>query len=296
MAGAWFERDVQMVNAALEQTLADVRADVPPRLWEAMHYAATSGGKRLRPVLVLRWAALAAGSDAEPNATTRAAAVALELIHAFSLVHDDLPAMDDDDLRRGRPTVHKAFDEATAILAGDALVTLAFELLGQAGRADLCVELAQASGPVGMIGGQMLDIAAEGNALDLDGLQEVHRRKTGALLTAACRLGVLSVSSDAGLLDAGLLDAATRYGRHLGLAFQITDDLLDATATAEQTGKATGKDQAAGKNTYPALLGVDGARTAAAEQHAGAHAALAAHGEAADALRQIADLVRDRDR
>ncbi|MEM8874817.1 MAG: polyprenyl synthetase family protein [Planctomycetota bacterium] len=289
----WLQRDAETVNEALAGLLSASRVDVPGRLWEALQYSVTAGGKRLRPALVLRFAALANGQalDAAPAPKALAAAVAIELIHTFSLVHDDLPAMDDDDLRRGRPTVHKAYDEATAILVGDALVTMAFELLARDGDAGLCVELARASGPIGMIGGQMLDIAAEGQTLALEQLQDVHRRKTGALLTAACRLGVMAAGG-----GADVLLAATRYGRHLGLAFQITDDLLDATSTAEKTGKATGKDVAAGKNTYPALLGVDGARAAADQQLAAAVDTLESFGELAISLRELARFVADRDR
>jgi geranylgeranyl diphosphate synthase type II len=223
------------------------------------------------------------------------AGAAIELVHTFSLVHDDLPAMDDDELRRGRPTNHKVFGEALAILAGDAMTTLAFELLAAAYRPTpalglaLVQELAAAAGPAGMIGGQVMDIAAENQGLSVEQLRDIHRRKTGALIRCACRLGALVAGAD----DAALA-ALTRYGERLGLAFQIADDLLDITATPESAGKATGKDAAAGKNTYPALLGEEGARRAARDESAAAIAALEPLGHAATGLRELARLAVDR--
>ena len=248
------------VERALEASLARLEGS-PPRLVEAIRYSLMAGGKRLRPTLVLEWHAALIGSH-EPNASAEAAAVAIELIHTFSLVHDDLPAMDDDDLRRGAPTNHKVFGEAMAILAGDAMTTLAFGEI--ADRADprhiaaMTRELARATGPMGMVGGQVIDIENENVDLSLDALRGLHAMKTGALLTAACRLG--AIAADA---DAPTLDRATRYGRHLGLAFQIMDDVLDVTATSQQMGKLTGKDADAGKNTYPKLLGLEESRALA---------------------------------
>jgi geranylgeranyl diphosphate synthase type II len=227
------------------------------------------------------------------NASAIAAAVALELIHTFSLVHDDLPAMDDDDLRRGRPTNHKMFGEAMAILAGDAMVTLAFETV--AADADpllvppLVRELSSAAGPAGMIGGQVLDMAGENHDLPLPQLQQIHRMKTGALLTASCRMGAIAAGSP----DAQLA-AITDYGRHLGLAFQIVDDVLDVTATPEQLGKATNKDAGSGKNTYPRLIGLKASRAAAREHVDHAVAALASFSTIADGLRAIARFVTAR--
>jgi geranylgeranyl diphosphate synthase type II len=189
----------------------------------------------------------------------------MELIHTFSLVHDDLPAMDDDDLRRGRPTNHKVFGEAMAILAGDAMTTLAFEIIATDADPDLVAplvrELAGASGPCGMIGGQVLDMAGENQNLDLPGLQQIHRMKTGALLTTSCRLGAISARA-----AEATLASVTEYGRHLGLAFQIVDDILDVTSTPEQLGKATNKDASKGKNTYPSLLGLERSRAQAAHE------------------------------
>lgn len=280
----------------------------PARLMEAIQYSLTAGGKRLRPALVMEcWRACRPGNPARDGAngdarsrragggdvsyrSALAAAAAIELIHTFSLVHDDLPAMDDDDLRRGRPTNHKVFGEAMAILAGDAMVTMAFEIIASDADPSLAPalvrELASASGPAGMIGGQVLDIDSENLALELEQLQQLHRMKTGALLTAACRLGAMAAGA-----QAAALAAVTDFGRHLGLAFQIVDDLLDVTATPEQLGKATCKDAGKGKNTYPALLGVEGSRQEADRQLAAALASLDVLGSAADTLRTLADFV-----
>ncbi len=230
-----------------------------------------------------------------PNpASALAAAAAIELIHTFSLVHDDLPAMDDDDLRRGVPTNHKVFGEAMAILAGDAMVTAAFELI--AAEADprhvpaLVRELAWASGPEGMIGGQVLDMDGESRSLGLDALQRVHRMKTGALLTCSCRLGVIA----GGAGEGHVLENLSNYGRHLGLAFQIVDDVLDVTSTPEQLGKGTNKDADRGKNTYPRLLGLEASREAARRQLAAALDSLATLGPSASGLQTLAKFVVDR--
>jgi geranylgeranyl diphosphate synthase type II len=291
---------------------------VPARLMESIQYSLMAGGKRLRPALVLEcWRACRSGKAAAPSdngdgssrSTSRgikriksdagkdstygsalAAAAAIELIHTFSLVHDDLPAMDDDDLRRGQPTNHKVFGEAMAILAGDAMVTMAFEII--ATDADPSVapallrELASASGPAGMIGGQVLDIDSENVALRLEQLQQLHRMKTGALLTAACRLGAIAAGA-----EPASLRAVTEFGQHMGLAFQIVDDLLDVTSTPEQLGKATRKDADKGKNTYPTLLGIEGSRREADAQLAAARVALDVLGSAADTLRTLAGFV-----
>ncbi len=267
-------------------------AAAPPRLAEAIGYSLTAGGKRLRPALVLECCHACSGADA--NASALAAAAAMEFVHTFSLVHDDLPAMDDDDLRRGRPTNHKVFGEAMAILAGDAMVTVAFELLATdatpAVVPALVRELAHASGPEGMIGGQVLDIDGEDQSLTLEQLQQVHRMKTGALLTASCRMGAIAAGA-----PESHLAAVTDYGRHLGLAFQIIDDVLDVTSTPEQMGKATNKDAAKGKNTYPVLMGLEASEREARKQLDAALDALAPLGSAADGLRHLARFVIDRD-
>ena len=231
------------------------------RLKEAMLYAVQSGGKRIRPLLTL--AVGSAGTSS--NEATLDLACALEMIHTYSLIHDDLPGMDDDDLRRGRPTVHKAFDEATAILAGDALLTLAFEVVANANlQAHQLVEavkiLSTASGMSGMISGQMKDIASEKVTITLEQMKEIHREKTGELLLAAVRLGNLFVD------DAKMKEAFVSYATHFGLAFQIQNDLQDVCWTSEQTGKETGKDSELSKNTYPSLLGVEGAKDALASE------------------------------
>lgn len=227
------------------------------RLKEAMLYAVQSGGKRIRPLLTLAVGA----SGTSTNEAALDLACALEMIHTYSLIHDDLPGMDDDDLRRGRPTVHKAFDEATAILAGDALLTLAFEVAANANlQAHQLVEavkvLSTASGMSGMISGQMKDIASEEVTITLEQMKEIHREKTGELLLAAVRLGNLIVD------DAKMKEAFVSYATHFGLAFQIQNDLQDVCWTSDQTGKETGKDSELSKNTYPSLLGVEGAKEA----------------------------------
>jgi geranylgeranyl diphosphate synthase type II len=265
----------------------------PDRLREAILYSLLAGGKRLRPTLVLECfrAAAPAPTEAQSRAAL-AAAGAIELIHTFSLVHDDLPAMDDDDLRRGRPTNHKVYGEAMAILAGDAMTTLAFEFLArEAGplAPALIVELAHASGPAGMIGGQVLDIDGENKSLTLAQLQHLHRLKTGALLRCSCRMGVIAANG-----SEAQLAAATAYGQHLGLAFQIVDDLLDVTSTPEQMGKATNKDKDKGKNTYPTLLGLDASRQQAEQELAAALDALNPFGTAAEGLKNLAKFVVQR--
>ena len=239
------------------------------RLKEAMLYAVQSGGKRIRPLLTL--AVGSAGTSS--NEAELDLACALEMIHTYSLIHDDLPGMDDDELRRGRPTLHKAFDEATAILAGDALLTLAFEVAANANlEANQLVEavkiLSTASGMSGMISGQMKDIASEEATITLEEMKEIHREKTGELLLAAVRLGNLFV------LDSKMKEAFVSYATHFGLAFQIQNDLQDVCWTSEQTGKETGKDSELSKNTYPSLLGVEGGKEALASEFSSCKRAL----------------------
>jgi geranylgeranyl diphosphate synthase, type II len=285
------------VDEALRRFLPEVRDDpaspCPARLAEAMRYSVLAGGKRLRPVLALL-AAEACGADPD---VALPAACALELVHTYSLIHDDLPAMDDDDLRRGRPTCHKAFDEATAILAGDGLLTLAFEVIVRhtqpAEAAAACVRaLAEGAGPVGMVGGQMADLQAEGRT---DGtvaaLEAIHRRKTGALLRAALRMGALAAGAPASVVRA--LDA---YGVGVGLAFQIVDDLLDVHGDEAKLGKRVGKDSGLGKWTYPGFLGVEGSRQRARQSAEEAVAALAPLGDRGARLRALALGLLERDR
>ena len=267
----------------------------PLRLVESIQYSLLAGGKRLRPTLVLECCqSCLKKPSTQKMASAMASAAAMEFVHTFSLVHDDLPAMDDDDLRRGRPTNHKVYGEAMAILAGDAMVTMAFEILATDAEptvvASLVKELATASGPEGMIGGQVLDIDGEEQSLTLDQLQRVHRMKTGALLTASCRMGAISAGA-----SESQLNAVTEYGQHLGLAFQIIDDVLDVTSTPEQMGKATNKDAANGKNTYPVLMGLEASKREAHQQLESALAALDELGSAADGLRALARFVVERE-
>lgn len=265
----------------------------PDRLGQAMSYSLMAGGKRLRPVLCLL-AAEACGGNAE---AALPAACALEMVHTYSLIHDDLPAMDDDDLRRGRPTCHKAFDEATAILAGDGLLTLAFEVLARhvqpAEAAAGCVRaLAEAAGPEGMVAGQMADLQAEGrDDATLDALEAIHRRKTGALLRASLRMGAIVAGADETCLRA--LDA---YGHAVGLAFQIIDDLLDVQGDEAKLGKRVNKDSQLGKWTYPGLLGIEGSRQRARQLAEEAVEALEPLGPRGERLRALALDLLERDR
>lgn len=261
----WLGSQQARVEALLASRMSDVARRAPARLAEAMRYSLLDGGKRLRPVMCLGFADAVARASNGGGLPADDAACALEFIHTYSLVHDDLPAMDDDDLRRGRPTSHKAFGEAMAILAGDALLTDAFTMLAtgaahdQALRGRLVAELARAAGAGGMVGGQVLDIA-EDRPAELEYLLKLHRGKTGALITAACRMGAI-----AGGGDAQAIEAATVFGDSVGLAFQIADDLLDVTASAETMGKPTGADAAAGRHTFPAVVGLEASKTMAWE-------------------------------
>nr|WP_298056379.1 farnesyl diphosphate synthase [uncultured Halomonas sp.] len=283
----------QASNARVDATLAalfDSRKAVAPRLEAAMRHGLLAGGKRLRPLLVYM-AGHALG--AEDNALD-APAAAIELIHAYSLVHDDLPAMDDDDLRRGQPTVHKAFDEASAILAGDALQALAFEVLASTAHprlGSLVHTLALAAGRDGMVAGQALDLDAVGGHPDADALAHMHAHKTGALIVAAVRLGGLVAVAD----DAPRLTALTRYARAIGLAFQIHDDILDVTGDTVTLGKTSGADAARAKPTYPSLLGLEGAQRKAHSLIDEAIAALAPLGERAAPLADLAHYMIERD-
>ena len=280
------------IESDLDHVLSDSFASA--RLADAMRHAVQAGGKRIRPLLV-HATVHALGGDGE---RARSAAVAVELLHTYSLVHDDLPAMDDDALRRGQPTVHIAFDEATAILAGDALQSLAFTILAHGSvPADICVmqlrELAHASGIDGMCGGQMLDLEATGAAdtLAIGELERLHALKTGALLRAAVRMGAL-----AGNADDPQHAALDRYADALGLAFQIRDDLLDIEGESATLGKTAGKDAAQDKATFPALLGVEASRQRLATLAATMQDSLATFNERAGPLRELARQVIERDR
>lgn len=252
----WLAQQRERVDAALERLLPPESAD-PATLNKAMRYSVFAGGKRLRPILAVA-AAQACGLD---DAAALDAGCAIEMIHTYSLIHDDLPAMDDDDLRRGKPTSHKVFGEGMAILAGDALLTLAFETLAAhpTRGAQLVTAVAQASGGEGMVGGQVADLENEGGQATEPLVESIHRRKTAALIRAAVLVGAIA----AGAGDQQLA-CLTAYGDHCGLAFQVADDLLDITADAATLGKTPGKDAAQGKLTYPAAIGVEASRAKAA--------------------------------
>ena len=297
-----------MDQTSLLAAMADVAADVDARfdrllavpddarasLYRAMRHAAIGGGKRLRPLLLVATADLF-GVDRECSGR---AATALEAIHVYSLIHDDLPAMDDDDLRRGKPTVHRAFDEATAILAGDSLHALAFELLGDAAthadpfvRAELVLDLARAAGPAGMAGGQAMDLEAERTNFDLPTVTRLQALKTGALIAAAVEAGAIL-----GRVPPDGRTGLRGYARDIGLAFQIADDLLDAEGDEDAVGKALRKDEAAGKETFLSLMGTERARAQAALLVDQAIEHLRGYGREADLLRDVAHYVLARDR
>ena len=289
--GDWMQATQSGVESRLDQFLPALDA-VPHKLHAAMRYALLGGGKRVRPLLVM-----AAGElfDADQDTLARAAC-ALEMIHVYSLVHDDMPCMDDDALRRGKPTVHIAYDEATALLVGDALQSQAFMLLADGaaippGRQMAMIKLlAHASGSAGMCGGQAIDLDSVGLALSLPQLEQMHQLKTGALLRAAVILGALAGKD----LAPDEMTALNAYARAVGLAFQVVDDVLDATADSATLGKTAGKDAAANKPTYVSILGLEPSRALAEQLRCDAHAALAPFGDKARRLRELADLVVQR--
>lgn len=287
----YLQQRKQEVEQALE-ALIPAADHTPPRLNQAIHHSLMAGGKRLRPILVLA-AAEAVGGDAKPCLPF---ACALECVHTYSLIHDDLPAMDDDDLRRGRPTCHKQFDEATAILAGDALLTLAFELAARpianvpaSDSLAMIAQLAQDAGLRGMVGGQMMDMQAEGRPIELVELQYIHIHKTAALIRTSCLAG-----ARLGGGDDHQVQHLKRYGEAIGLAFQIADDILDVVGDSHQMGKSTGKDQRHHKATYPALMGLSQAREEADSLIQKALLALEDFPPSADPLRALARYITDR--
>lgn len=280
--------EVQAIDRVLDQWVPAEEVD-PPSIHRAMRYSLFAGGKRIRPILAI--AAARAVSDS-PDSVEHAAAT-LELIHTYSLIHDDLPALDNDDLRRGRPTCHKVFGDAMAILAGDALLTLAFEVLSRLDAIDagrkirLVEELSRAAGTVGgMIGGQVNDIEGEGKRPSALLLESIHRAKTGALLRASVRMGAIYAGA-----STEELAALSEYGEHVGLAFQIVDDVLDLEQSSEALGKTAGKDQAQKKITFPAVYGIERSREMAEQERLAAHLALRPLDDRADRLRQIADFI-----
>jgi geranylgeranyl diphosphate synthase type II len=287
-----------LVERRLDELLAR-ESNAPPVLIDAMRYSLLAGGKRLRPALAFMAAQAAGGNDEQ----TLPAACAVEMIHTYSLIHDDLPAMDDDDLRRGMPTCHKKFGEATAILAGDALLTMAFQVLGEhyppRTAAACCLALAQGSGAAGMVGGQVEDLAWEqsGQTRTLDALEHVHLHKTGALFRACLMLGVCAAQAELPSgVDPALIDRLDTYARCFGLVFQITDDLIDVEGNAGDSGKAVGKDAARGKLTYPGLLGIEESRRRAQTLANEAIAAVAPLGAVGEPFLHLMRFVLARDR
>ncbi|MCC2596427.1 polyprenyl synthetase family protein [Pusillimonas sp. MFBS29] len=295
---AWLTDRVQHTESVLDQLLPAV-AEEPASLHEAMRYAVLGGGKRVRAALVYAAGEAALQTSAPASAQAIAldhAAAAVELIHAYSLVHDDLPCMDDDTLRRGRPTVHVRFNEATAMLAGDALQPLAFELLGLMPIAPALIVqaielLARSAGSLGMVGGQAIDCESVGMALTAEQLQQMHSMKTGAMLEASVLLG--GIVAGAG---SSVREGLERYASAIGLAFQVVDDILDVTADTATLGKTAGKDAAGNKPTYVSILGLDASRELLQSLHAQAHEALLPLGPAGARLAGIADYIVGRDR
>ena len=289
-----FSARVDEYRARIGQVLTrqlPLASHYPARLHEAMHYAC-GGGKRLRPLIVYATAETLSLDPAQVDA----AACAVEMIHAYSLVHDDLPAMDDDDLRRGQPTVHRQFDEATAILVGDALQSLAFQVLARPNalndtqRLRMIETLTEAAGSRGMVGGQAIDLASEGKQLTLAELEALHIHKTGALIRACLRLACLAMPA----LEASRCEALDRYGKCIGLAFQIQDDVLDIEGSTATLGKTAGKDEASHKSTYPAVMGLRAAKERAADLFGQARAALDPFGDSAEPLRWVAQHIETR--
>ena len=289
----WLQRSTERVDQAILRYFDD-QVSVASDLKTAMHYAATGGGKRVRPLLTYATASLT-GKELDQVAGIDACAVALELFHTYSLVHDDLPCMDNDDLRRGRPTVHKAFDEASALLVGDALQTMAFQLIAQSALKDaqkvqVITSLSMAGGMAGMAGGQAIDLASVGKQLTQNELEQMHRLKTGALLRTAVQIGAIAI--DLNEQEKKSLDV---FASVLGLAFQVVDDVLDASSDSQTLGKTAGKDAAANKPTFVSLMGLDGAREFARQLHQEALDSLSVWGDNADLLRAIASKVVSRD-
>lgn len=276
--------------AAVEKTLDEVlpkETDYPQTIHKIMRYSTFAGGKRIRPVLLLA-ANQACGSEfANKNACLAGAAI--EMLHTFSLVHDDLPCMDDDDFRRGRPTAHKVFGEGIAVLGGDALAIFAYEVMARIGDIRIITEISKALGTNGMIGGQIVDIESEGKDVDLETVKYIHNGKTAALLQASTVIGAMIAGA-----DEKQIAALTEYGNAVGLAFQVIDDILDITATSEQMGKTVGKDERDGKATYPSIAGLEKSKEYARELTARAKKAVLIFGENAKMLNEIADYLESR--
>ncbi len=289
----WLQRSTERVDQAILKSFDD-QVSAASGLKTAMHYAATGGGKRVRPLLIYATASLT-GKELDQVPGVDACAVAVELFHTYSLVHDDLPCMDNDDLRRGRPTVHKAFDEASALLVGDALQTMAFQLIAQsalndAQKVQVITSLSTAGGMAGMAGGQAIDLASVGKQLKQNELEQMHRLKTGALLRTAVQIGAIAIS-----LNEQEKKSLDVFASALGLAFQVVDDVLDASSDSQTLGKTAGKDAAANKPTFVSLMGLGGARDFADKLHQEALDSLSIWGDNADLLRAIASKVVNRE-
>ncbi|RMG92915.1 MAG: polyprenyl synthetase family protein [Zetaproteobacteria bacterium] len=292
-APPFLQQHAQEVHASLEHVLNKHRSGMPDRLWEAMRYSLLAGGKRIRPVLLMETYRVCGG---QAVASIMPAAVGLECVHTYSLIQDDLPCMDDDSLRRGMPTCHCQFDQATALLASDALLTLAFQLLAEAEwpaavRVELCRRLAIASGGAGMVGGQMLDIEADSQSINNElEIERIHVQKTGALICYACEAGALLAGA-----DETRIEHASRFGRALGLLFQVTDDILDVTSSTDILGKSAGKDQRQQKATYVSILGLSRTQELADEWLAIALEAACQLGDKNGHLTDLAQYVRNRE-
>lgn len=288
---SYINHKCKAVDKALDQLLPKASTK-PGTIHKAMRYSIFAGGKRLRPVLAIAAAEACGGKDAE----VMPLACAVECIHTYSLIHDDLPSMDNDDFRRGRPTNHKVFGEGVAVLAGDALLTIAFEMAGKANawprysHKDIILELANCAGSLFLVGGQVADLEGEGKKLSHKDLVYIHERKTSALLTTSIRLGAFSANA-----TAAQLKKLTTFGYNLGLAFQVIDDILDCTKTSEQLGKTAGKDLAVGKATYPSVLGMKKAEAEAARLTKCAMDAIKPFGKHGTRLRELADYLLKRE-
>lgn len=289
---ACLSEKAQQASASIEQVLAE-QTSIEPQLKSAMEYALTAPGKRLRAALVLWACEIVSGSI---NDAAKLGAVSIEMVHTYSLIHDDLPAMDDDDMRRGQPSCHKAFDEATAILAGDALLTLAFEILStgvqdNAVAAKMITVLSRAAGPAGMIAGQMADMQSQESPGSVELLEYIHTNKTARMFAASASIGAIAANA-----AAEQIDRMNQYGLNIGLGFQIADDILDITSTSEHLGKTVGKDLEQGKVTYPSVIGLDESKNLAKHFADKAIDSLSIFGSEADILRLLADELLNRTR
>jgi geranylgeranyl diphosphate synthase type II len=283
---AYMKAVCETTEAALESLLPKDTA-YPPSIHSLMRYSIFAGGKRVRPCLIMASHEACGGKLSDEKAVLACAAV--EMLHTFSLIHDDLPCMDDDDFRRGKPTAHKAFNEALAVLGGDALCIFAYECLGKIGRADIVVELSQALGTSGMIGGQVVDVESEGTKASRQTLEYIHKNKTAALIRACVRIGAMLANAPK---DA--LAKLSAYGDSVGLAFQVIDDILDEEGTTEQIGKDAGSDREKGKVTFPSVVGMEESKKYAKELIDKAKSEIVSFGDKAEMLRELAEFIRVR--